>query len=111
MKIDIKPKNIDLELIEGSTFEKLRLNFVSIVNSELERRGLNRSWLAYKLKISAPVVTKLLSGKSNPTLKTISEICDILKIDIAMVVQPRESDNLKLDSCSSRVDTINIEID
>lgn len=95
MKTEIIPDPIPLSLLNGSTFETLRLNFIQIVNAQLHRKKLNKSWLAHRLNVSAPVVTKLLSGKSNPTLKTIAEISDILKIDMRLVLLPNNSDSAK----------------
>lgn len=111
MKNEIVPDPIPLSLLEESTFEKLRLNFIRIVNDHLYKKGLNKSWLAHRLKISAPVVTKLLSGKSNPTLKTIADVCDILKIDPRLVILPKEEDEDKSIKKYRYIKTVNIKID
>jgi len=115
MKTHIIPDPIPLSLLNGSTFETLRMNFISIVNEQLRQRNLNKSWLAHRLKVSAPVVTKLLSGKSNPTLKTIAEISDILKIDMRLILMPKDStitekEKVGKHSGMNNITNINIEV-
>jgi ribosome-binding protein aMBF1 (putative translation factor) len=69
---------------EQSSFNLISDNFLEIVNDQLKLKKLSKSWLAGKLKVSAPAVSKLLVKDTNPTLKTISDVADALNIIIEL---------------------------
>ncbi|MDO9578694.1 MAG: helix-turn-helix transcriptional regulator [Candidatus Cloacimonadales bacterium] len=67
-----------------NSFNIISNSFVDIVAEQLKQKKLSKSWLANKLKISAPAVSKLLVRNTNPTLKTIAEVADALSIIIEL---------------------------
>ncbi len=86
MKILIIPEST----YEGNQVEKqnsfniLSDNFVEIITEQLKQKKLSKSWLANKLKVSAPAISKLLVKDTNPTLKTIADVTDALNIIIEL---------------------------
>jgi transcriptional regulator with XRE-family HTH domain len=67
-----------------SAFNMISDNFLEIVNDHLKIKKLSKSWLAGKLKVSAPAVSKLLAKNTNPTLKTIADVANALNIIIEL---------------------------
>jgi transcriptional regulator with XRE-family HTH domain len=54
--------------------EGAKLDFALALGRLMERQGLSRSDLAAKLKVSLPMVTKILRGDSNFTIETMVRV-------------------------------------
>jgi len=85
---------------EQNAFSLLSDSFLEIVTDQLRMKNLSKSWLANKLNVSAPAVSKLLVRCTNPTLKTIADVADALNITI----------ELKFDVKNDLLKKINAEI-
>lgn len=107
MKITIIPETT----LEGSEVEKLNSfqllseNFVSVISEQLKLKRLSKSWLAGKLKVSAPAVTKMLASETNPTLKTIADVADALNLRVELKFTPKRNLLQKLEDDFSKSKT------
>lgn len=81
-----------------NSFQLLSRNFVSIISGQLKLKKLNKSWLAGKMKVSAPAISKLLATNTNPTLKTIADVADALNIRIELKFSEKRNLLEKLDA-------------
>lgn len=70
--------------------EALALRLSHEIADALTDRGISRSELAEKLGVSAPMVTKILSGRSNFTLKTLVTLADALDYEFEPVFRSRD---------------------
>lgn len=82
----------------------LVLEFCLAATAEMERKGLSRKCLAKRLGVSPSQVTRVLSGRANLTLQTISEYAAAIGISLHLseslpspqrkglsIVNPRET--------------------
>jgi ribosome-binding protein aMBF1 (putative translation factor) len=84
-----------IKFVEGAANENIVVpgnhdvtgEFVKQLRSLLESRGLNQKELAKRSKVSRPVISRLLSGRHSPNLRTIARIADALgcKADIRLI--------------------------
>jgi transcriptional regulator with XRE-family HTH domain len=70
--------------------EALALRISHTIGCVLDARSMKRTDLAKELGVSAPMVTKILSGRSNFTLKTLVGLADALDCDFDLVFKPRD---------------------
>jgi transcriptional regulator with XRE-family HTH domain len=77
-------KNEGDQAEKRSSFNVISDNFLEIVTDQLKFKKMSKSWLAGKLNVSAPAVSKLMAKNTNPTLKTIADIADALNIKIEL---------------------------
>ena len=68
--------------------ESLILQITEQISTAMEKQGVNRSELAKILKVSPPMITKILNGSANFTLRTLLSLADAL--DLNLVVKYRE---------------------
>lgn len=52
----------------------------------LYKQGKNQKWLANEIGISAPSISAIISGRTNPSQQTLKKISEILKIDIDKLI-------------------------
>lgn len=70
--------------------EKLSLQLSHVIADAMKSRCMSRTDLARSLGVSAPMVTKLLSGRSNFTLKTLVGVAHVLDCEFDPVMRPKE---------------------
>ena len=69
--------------------EAIALRLSHTIASAMHDRGMTRTDLAHSLGVSAPMVTKILSGRSNFTLRTLVGPADVLEYDFDPVFRPK----------------------
>ncbi|MEM6320631.1 MAG: helix-turn-helix transcriptional regulator [Bacteroidota bacterium] len=52
------------------------------IKEVLKNQGRSQSWLADQLEVSKNAVNSLCSNRSQPSLKKLNEIADILQVDV-----------------------------
>lgn len=104
MKITIIPESTleGSEVKQLNSFQLLSENFVSVISEQLKLKRLSKSWLAGKLKVSAPAVSKLLARQTNPTLKTIADVADAMNLKIELKFTAKRNLLHKLEDDFSR---------
>lgn len=75
----------------------------------MERQDVTQKDLAKRLGVKPPRISKLLSGKSNMTLRTLSDICTVM--DVPIVIQIGESDAVLLEQTNKRLTTVERQLD
>jgi transcriptional regulator with XRE-family HTH domain len=75
-KLESFKKNFEFRL------ETLILDLTESVSKRMKEKCLTRTNLAELLKVSRPAVTKILSGNSNFTLKTLLSLADALELEL-----------------------------
>jgi len=58
--------------------ESNKNGFAVLLNTLMMEQGVSKSVLAHKLEKSAPYVTKVLRGDANLTIKSMTELLDVL---------------------------------
>ena len=78
------------ELAEDPTFleEGVILDFTEAVVQAMKRQGITRSELAARLGKTPAYVTKLLSGRNNFTLKTMTQVAQALHLSLKVRLAP-----------------------
>jgi len=71
--------------------EALSLRLSHVIAEAMDARGMSRIDLARALGVSAPMVTKILSGRSNFTLRTLVCVADALGCEFDPVLRRRDS--------------------
>jgi transcriptional regulator with XRE-family HTH domain len=72
---------------ETTRFEAKAQDVAIALASAVERAGLSRAQLAKKLDWKPSRVTKVLTGSSNLTLKTIFEVCHAVGLEFDVVLR------------------------
>ena len=75
----------------------------------MERQDITQKDLAKRLGVKPPRISKLLSGKSNMTLRTLADICTVM--DVPIVIQIGESDAVLLEQTNKRLTTVERQLD
>ena len=70
--------------------EAIALRLSHMIAGAMDDLGMNRTDLARVLDVSAPMVTKMLSGRSNFTLKTMVGVADALGYEFDVVLKPKD---------------------
>jgi transcriptional regulator with XRE-family HTH domain len=70
--------------------ETLALRLSHVIAEAMDDCGMNRADLARALDVSPPMVTKILSGRSNFTLKTLVSLADTLDCEFDPVFRPKD---------------------
>lgn len=70
--------------------ETLALRLSHVIAEAMDDCGMNRADLARALDVSPPMVTKILSGRSNFTLKTLVSLADALDCEFDPVFRPKD---------------------
>jgi transcriptional regulator with XRE-family HTH domain len=70
--------------------ETIALRLSHVIAGALVDRDMNRTDLARELGVSSPMVTKILSGRSNFTLKTLVTLADVLDLEFDPVLRKRD---------------------
>jgi transcriptional regulator with XRE-family HTH domain len=70
--------------------EALSLRLSHMIAEALDAKGMNRADLARALRVSAPMVTKILSGRSNFTLKTLVGVAHALDLEFDPALRPTD---------------------
>lgn len=70
--------------------ESIALRLSHVIAGAMEACGMTRTDLARSLGVSAPMVTKILSGHSNFTLKTLVGLADVLDYEFDPVFRPKD---------------------
>lgn len=73
------PKNSDEILLD------YLMDFCVLVYDRMEEMGIGKKELANKIGVSPSVITRVMSGESNITLKTISKIDEALHLDLKFI--------------------------
>jgi transcriptional regulator with XRE-family HTH domain len=79
----------DTETVEFK-LEAIALRLSHMISEAMDERCINRTELARALDVSAPMVTKILSGRSNFTLKTMVGVADALGYEFDVVLKPKD---------------------
>jgi transcriptional regulator with XRE-family HTH domain len=89
--------------------EALSLRLSHMIAEAMDARGMNRTDLARTLGVSAPMVTKILSGRSNFTLRTLVGVAHALDLEFDPVLRPANRpgpiDGLARASLAAEADT------
>lgn len=70
--------------------EALALRLSHMISEAMDDKSMNRTDLARALDVSAPMVTKILSGRSNFTLKTMVGVADALGYEFDVFLKPKD---------------------
>ena len=60
--------------------KSLDLLITENIRREIEQSGLKKCDIASKLGVSKATITQYLSGRAQPTLATLSKLCEILDV-------------------------------
>jgi len=71
--------------------EALSLRLSHVIADAMDAKGMSRIDLARALGVSAPMVTKILSGRSNFTLRTLVCVADALGCEFDPVLRQKNS--------------------
>lgn len=69
---------------------KMRLDFESSVFKRMRQMGMKKKDLAERVDKSPAAISKMLSGKSNLTIKTISKIASALDCTVSFSLEERK---------------------
>ena len=69
--------------------EQLTLDITDAVCRAMEEKGLSRSDLARRLRVSPAYITKLLNSTSNLTLRTLVNLALALDLEVDVALQAR----------------------
>lgn len=70
--------------------ETIALRLSHVIAGAMDACGMTRTDLARSLGVSPPMVTKILSGHSNFTLKTLVGLADVLDYEFDPVFRPKD---------------------
>lgn len=96
--------------------EQLTLDITDAVCRAMEEKGLSRSDLARRLRVSPAYVTKLLNSTSNVTLRTLINLSLALDLRVGVKLRPRHpgvlsnSQSREAASTSSNATTHGMEV-
>jgi len=76
---------------ESSDLEALKNRIAQKIEALIERNEMSRAEFAKQLGVSAPYVTKLLRGDSNPSLKTLVKVARACDAEIQIDFIPEDS--------------------
>jgi len=62
---------------------------VELIRDYISKNGIKHSFIAEKAEISDGMFSRILSGKTNPTIETIDRIIAALNLEI--VLQPKQT--------------------
>jgi transcriptional regulator with XRE-family HTH domain len=74
----------DRELAKFTSQEELILDVTELILEKMEKKNLNKSQLAEKLRTNKSHITQLLRGSRNMTLRTISDI--FFELDYKIII-------------------------
>ena len=57
---------------------------VELIRDYISKNGIKHSFIAEKAEISDGLFSRILSGKTNPTIETIEKIVTALKLEIIL---------------------------
>ncbi len=88
----------DYEIFEASSMksrrmlreEELILQVAEELSRAMEKEGISKSVLAERLNKTKGVVSHLLSGSQNLTLRTISDVADALGYEVEVMLTKRQ---------------------
>lgn len=63
-----------------SCMEKINKIILKNLKNEIENSGKKKSEIAQLIGISAPTLSQYLSGRAQPTLATLTKLCQVLDI-------------------------------
>jgi len=72
--------------------EQLTFDITAAIRHAMDEKGISRSDLARKLRVSPAYITKLLNSSSNLTLRTLVNIALALDLQIDVKLQPRRAE-------------------
>jgi len=91
----------DLWADDGLVFETKAQEVSAALASAVCRAGLNRAQLAQKLGWKPSRVSKILTGSSNLTLKTIFQICQAIDLEFDVVLR-KAAPAVKPEACEDK---------
>lgn len=74
----------------------VQMDVLAALDRERERQGLTKQELANRAGLLAPAVRRVLSGRANPTLSTLSILADALGLEVSL--QPGSSTSWQITS-------------
>lgn len=100
------------ESLEGKKLlnqERLITKVTERFHELMEQQRLTQKDLAKRLGVKPPRVSKLLSGKSNMTLRTLSDICTVM--DVPIIIHIGESNAAALERANKKLTTVERQLD
>ena len=64
-----------------------------IMKKEIENSNKNKSEIAKSIGISAPTLSQYLSGRAQPTLATLTKLCQVLNISADDILPIKQNKN------------------
>ncbi len=81
---EYKAKNTDTVAVRLEKQEQLLFDATELVSRAMEQQGVSKSELARRIGKSKAYVTQVLGGKTNMTLRTLSDLAAAVGYDVEL---------------------------